>query len=169
MLFCVKVFGEWSLHPGSVQSDLNCDGVQTVQRAERCVSVSVSPLSSHLSAAKVHQHALPWLSLSQAQSSRLAKVPAISEISGVSGQLQDQQWVQVQGSDLHQWDHHLAGALWQEIYRLLHLSVWKVGSLSFSTVVLAASQTHNLWVILVTVLDGFVDIYKRHEVAHNTR
>ena len=26
---CVKVFGLWSSHPGSVQSHLNCDGVQT--------------------------------------------------------------------------------------------------------------------------------------------
>ena len=108
---------------------------------EVCLSVVwVSPLSSHLSAAKVLQHALPWLSLSQAESSRLSKVTAIAEISGVSGQLQDQHGVQVQGSDLHQWDHHLTGTLWQEIYRLLHLSVWKVGCLSsFSTVVLASS------------------------------
>ena len=49
MLCCEKVFGLWSSHPGSVQSDPNCDGVQTVQRGERrevCLSLSVSTLQS---------------------------------------------------------------------------------------------------------------------------
>ena len=86
-------------------------------------SQSQSLLSSYLTAFKVLQHALPGLSLPQAQSPGLAEVAAITEIPRVQGELSGQLWVQVQGGDLQQSDYYITGALGQEIQRLLHLSV----------------------------------------------
>ena len=126
------------------------------------VSQSQSLLSSYLTAFKVPQHALPRLSLPQAQSPGLSEVSAITEIPRVQGELSGKLWVKVQGGDLQQWDYYITGALGQEIQRLLHLSVWKVGLSPSSSVVLSSS-------LLTTsqpqcnfgyspVLDGFEDM-----------